>query len=355
MKKKTFKRLVAVMLVLIMTMGMWACGKTESNSDNGLENENQKDIEAEEYTLSSSFSTDSDSIWYYIKDDETLGKDATISKAFVFKDGEFKIYNFTSEKPYTLGDFAQMMDEEIIQKLEEYQLQEKEKVQARVDELKRYYDILLQSGMLDAPVYALREGDANTRISYDFTAIKADVENNRNELDSFIYPESEDTYQLAIYTDSTGNKTSTESIKYGGLVEVRHARDLINAINEERFDDKTWLDDYDINAEEENDLFYYFFSRLCDINESKGSDSNFYDMYTMGQFNVDMYSAYISDTIDEVVIVNGIDATRGSIQVYDSYYGGYFCEDGKLITRSENTVNFKLDDVGTEGIEVDPK
>ena len=341
-----------------MLMGVVACGKTNntndgsntsntsntSNSDHSLESESQ----AETYTLSSSFSTASDSIWYYVSDDEIIGKDTEILKLFVFKDGELKIHN-NYDGNYSLGDFAKMTDEEIIQTLEEYQAEKEKNIQENVDNLIADYDKLLQMDLdLFDKVVSFED------INFDFTAIKSEIEKAKNECSNFVYPTSEDVYQIAIYTDHTGNTTTKETISYSGIVQVSNASssrfqeiagtlEAIDYMNKEGMTDNTSDEFYDVY------LNYEYLLSLCkDVNE----DGN---TYIASGFGLGSPSAYVSDDPLKINLVNGIDSTRGSTQIYDSYYGGYICEDRYLITRSDNTVNFVLDPVGTEGIEVDPK
>lgn len=197
-------------------------------------------------------------------------------------------------------------------------------------------------------------------INFDFTAIKAEIEKAKNECSNFVYPTSEDVYQIAIYTDHTGNTTTKETISYSGIVQVSNESssqfeniagilEYIDYMNKEGMTDNT-SDEYDdVYANYEYYEYYEYLLSLCkDVNE----DGN---TYIASGFGMGSPSAYVSDDPLKINLVNGIDSTRGSTQIYDSYYGGYICEDRYLITRSDNTVNFVLDPVGTEGIEVDPK
>ena len=342
---KILKRMMTVVLALCMTIGLCACGKAQSSSS-GV----KADKASKETTLSKCFSNDSNSIWYYIDKDDIengVGKDSKILYAYVLKDGKCKRYDINSNK-YTVGDFAQKSDDEIIQTLQETEKENTDKIEKQISDAKKGCDKLLASGVFDN-IINLPDTEYGMKgtIKYDFTGVKKSMEQISEELDSLTYPENQEDFKMAIYTDSTGNKTYREAIVY----------------NYQYIENISTLESLSKYADDSLDMTP---SKICNklgglfvidenmlVNSKAATFTKPITAKAMKDMNI--FKIVTSKSKDDMIVIGAINPPTNAMQIYNSQYDGFICKDGQLITRIDSKQNYVLDSVGTDGIEVDPK
>lgn len=355
----------AGMMAVLISFTTCACGGNSASEIN---------------TLSGSFSADSDSIWYYMDEDAGLGKDGEVESAYVFKDGILKRYEVDGS--YTLGDFAKMSDEEIITSLDELYAEHVAEIQPVFEQEKEVCEQLFEEGMLEdfdidfspgdyteiVRRYLVMTGREAEAYDFDFDIYQFLEDNGLEELMSrscknmSVVKEAMEGYldqlnncdlsetniadcELAVYTDSTGNNTESEIIacKY---------------IKPEKADiARSYFDEYPriLPLVEDYSKEYPEFE-----NEEM---KEYFGVYGVARYVVNDFEADFSEAAsayDRIEIAGPISTAEGSIQVYDSYYGGYYCGSdggsyGYLITRTADKVVFALDEVGAEGVEIDPE
>lgn len=362
MKKKYFKRLVTVTLAIILSLSMCACGKNDGSTIN----------EKKENAASSCFSTDTNAIWYYIEPDNgyVIGKDMEVEQAYVFADGKCNRYDVNGA--YTLGELSQISDEEIIAMLEEncsFPIDSG----SIIGEKEACEQILASEYMEDCTInypleskYGYKPQEQFTYSFENMSVVKEAIEKYKNELDEVIDNRgnvTEAACTLAIYTDSTGNNTSYEEVvfEYTPIRSCGAASTLAEGLSD--IEQDFWAALYVLNNLDE---YITYNTEYYDV-EDLESGFNEYDLLEIVELFGGLPSKYIIEECaidaiikdtksDKIVLINGMDGSTGNAQVYDSYYGGFLCEGyNYLLTRTGENTSFKLDEVGTEGIAVDPK
>ena len=361
------KKFLSFMLACICVLSLVGCGGGNSNDDTGKQDtqkeNNSNSISSTEVNyLSKCFSADADAIWYYVNE---TSKDAEIRFVYICKNGVFKTYrlNDTNIK-ITLGQVAKMTDEEIISLIE----------QEYISYLKN--DFMLEEKIKTAQngytqlMSLIQKGEVGTwkvidnnlvNTAEDGLTIKipiSKIEEYGNQVNNFsanidqLIKKGWGYSVLHIYTDNSGNNTKSENVFIGSY--HPYSRSLLKELLDFARADPNSLTSPGNYGDV--DTLKQFFAITKD--ETGDNQFEYRVLRTMDMFcfEEDNYTFKIS---------NAYDATRGSIQIYDSYYGGYhvsrFCNsyglwsdtDSSLITRVPNQTSFGLDSPGTENILVD--
>lgn len=360
MKRKYLKSMVAAALAASMTLSLCACGKTVRDGDGESKISKETKEEKTEYTLSECFSKEGTNIWYYIDDEYSLGKDARITAVYVFEDGSLIKHSVSGYDGYgyKLGDIAQMSDEEIIAELENVN---QTKQQERLQKLEKdiaVAEAALAQGFLDQP---FTQQDGVRTVWADVTKYKSEFEKYLADLKQYdctqlwkyadlnlrgVLGPVKGDYELAIYTDSTGNHTDYEKLKFN----YYHALYPNSVISFYRAGDSRLFDSNDDSIHMSTaDL-----THICEYKFEPIDSCYVNDYYTLTE-NITYKSAEVEYETAELRFTGALIRNVAGVEVYDSNYGGYNCSGGFFITRIENPTTFKLDDVGAEGIEVDPE
>lgn len=350
MKRKYLKSMVAAALAASMTLSLCACGKTVRDGDGESESGKETKMEKTEYTLSECFSKEGTNIWYYIEDDEIIGKDARIREVYIFNDGALMRYDGYGLK---LGDVAKMSDEEIIAELENYhQSKVQEWVQEQEERISLAEEVLAQ-GYFDQP-YEEEYYGPDDKIWIDVTGYKSEYEKYLEDLKAFDYnmPYQYGTgdaikmeYEIAVFTDPTGNNTEKQAVRFD------YHKATLPSPGVDFYRDET-----------AGKIVLNYSSKYIDNYYGYDINGNHYrGAYILRPLDQIEQYPNEEDTSCTYEFTGVYDTTRGGFQVYDSNYGGYICEDwwacegGSFITRLEKNMSFKLDDVRAEGILVDPE
>lgn len=340
MKNKVLKKLVMLVLALSMVITLCACGG-DSSATNGSEgnkgSESSKDSQAvgesetekEEIIRVSECFNKENLIWYQT---DGTGKNAEIESVLIYKDGKLYRYGgfidddfFWGEEKLTLGDVAKLSDEEVIEKVENmvYSIL-KEAIEAE----KAAGDVILSQ---------ITSGQENYVITL-FERVKfvmpvSMLQKYYDSLDSYL---TLDMFavdaKFALYTDETGNDIAYETLKFYG--------DRITSVSS-------------------------FFRDIVDGNTTNGK------WKPVGEFDED-YGNWLEWKLEKIresriykyssegAMYGHTMIQGGTYEVYDSTYGGF--EWGAkgmgyyyLLTRADKNVSFKIDLMGTEGVEIDPE
>lgn len=353
--RQVIKKVTALTLILVMGLSLAACGSKEDNGNGTKEgNGNRRDEEqVEEYALSECFSTDCDSIWYLTQND-AKGKDSEVDCIFVSSGGTMHIYDVDD---YKLGDFSQMTDEEIISMLEADEnasiqpfTEKAETDIARCDELIANLPDTMEFN--EFGFSGIISGFENIK-----TALQAYRDSISSLLDVDVIGENDlSDVQYAVYTDSTGNNVSDEKIEVSYTYysfhhgETSFLEDLegMRTLYEQRLQGAEWsdVDDDSLIVMASGPNFQYtevtgdvYELNLTGINDEVMDDAQ--------------YSINKEDRSEKI---ENITTGLSTFQVYDSYYGGYYCEGYEqcLITRTALDSRFILDDLNTDNIMIDP-
>lgn len=375
-------------VALCGAMLLTGCGNSGSEKDSGGFGKNK----ITEQSLSSAFSTDNDTIWYFIDTSEShkaLGKDSYPSKYFISNNGEFTYYSFANEKvPYSLGELSQMTDDEIIEALESTKSSDSSDTETKIALCNQAIDTVDQ--------VASEYSDIDDRLSdygesYTISEIREGLEKYKNYLETTGENDTINEYGLesyALYTDSTGNNVMTEGIAYSNTYTVQVVSDADSDLEYIRdvIDNVESYINEEIKVKCAEDILNDVFSSYPEYADSFTLPDEIVDEMIEG--NDDAYNAYMEDAADcaadwmlAEMIASGLashakqfmvddfspisnkkfsyvrDIQTGlqNAQVYDSWYGGYRCEDGYLVTRTDENVNFVLDSLDTPNAVIDPK
>lgn len=350
MKRKLLLLLCAATCVLLLT----ACGKDKETGGEGI---------GKQKTLSSVFSMDNNAIWYFVDTSESskknLGKDSYPDEYYIFNNGELTYYYFSDETvPYSLGELSQMTDEEIITLLESMSNEssdnsnrQSEKLEAcnqtiaLMEQVSEYSEQI--DSMLPLHGYSGTVSDA-----------KALLEQCKGILESTNESDTGRIYSLkgfALYTDSTGNNVMSEDIAYGYIRSLSPS-DRVN-FDFEGFNEalSATLEELEVNLAEMEE----YYENLQDDSYQYEDEQRLMEplMLLMTDLcDVENQGNIIwEEQAEGISYIEDISGGLTNTQVYDSYYGGYRCKDGYLVTKTDEKTTFVLDNLDTPNIVIDPK
>ena len=373
-EKDMKKKIISIILSLFCVISLVACGNSAvtENSDNEDKqdapsyNESHEISATETNYLSECFSKNTDAIWYKVSD---TSKDTQINGIYIFRDGTLRVFGFNNtDISFTLGQAAQMTDDEIISFVEQ--------------EYTKYYEEELNVERIKKECNEIRNLISNNQLgtwqivddtlvnrANDGRTVKIPVsmideyerllDNKSSIIEELVKGEAK--YDFHLFSDDSGNYTDAEHI-----IIQRTKLNIGNFLG----------------------AFLYFASE--DPNSLNGDPNcNNGDLSTLERFfeiaevqDGDREPEYIVTGVKEnpftkevrykLRIGTAYDAIRGSIPIYDAFYGGYhithyndlylwnnkyednwFEDDSSLLTRVVDQTTFELDSIGTEGIGVD--
>ena len=112
------KKILSIVLTGLMMLSLSACGNS-SNSDNGSATSDNQEQEQEPM----SEALESRGIWFRVSGKETIAKDDSVNGISTFEDGMVTAYALNN-LGYTIGDFKGMTDDEILDEVAEYKVEE---------------------------------------------------------------------------------------------------------------------------------------------------------------------------------------------------------------------------------------
>ena len=337
MKRKLLLLLCATTCLLSL---LTACGKDtqtdgQSNGNTNVKEESSEGQAENQETLSSAFSIDKNAIWYFIDTSESgtksLGKDSYPRRYYIFQNGTLAVYGFADETvPYSLGELSKMTDEEIIAALESTRTSNSDNSNS---ELEICNQAIASVEKLSGYSEQVNDLLAEYGASYTISELKEYLEQYKNLLETASDSDTTRTYSLegyALYTDSTGNNVVTEGIAYSYDFQDNSAHINVNGII---------------------DLDYIFDDEgYPDINDRLSRCVS----YLVWELSIsEIPSIGIAGT--NVVYIEDISSGLQNAQVYDAWFGGYRCENGYLVTRTEENTKFVFDSLDTPNVMIDPK
>lgn len=377
------KRLAGMALVMLMTAASLAgCGdvpEAEEAAGNGttestpMSAENPQTTKKGTYTMSEAFGQKGTHIWYMVEEmGGSIGKDSNVTTIYVVQDGQVQVYDYS----FSLGELAQLTDEEILEKLAEKAAETEERDRETVKEALEIAELALAEPWFDG-VFLSPYTDEGFFCFYDFSACKAEYEQYKTDLENYEWTVPGGSYNLCIYTDSTDTKTATEAVKFENTAS---AIPQYRTIEFEIVDGQIYCNHY--NGELSS---YYGFGGLLEGNygyeEADPPTPNMEQIKEILERDLTAENWELSFEFIEFVpyedshytspepsgsghkyIATGpVNAPEDGIQVYTSFYNGFSVggdgsrRDGSLITRIDGKVNFLLDEAGTKGIVLDDK
>lgn len=411
MMKKLLRKITAAAVVVCMVAVLAACGDEQTGNEDPQTSGRVDSAKADEpeevsYTLSEAFAREGTQIWYEIFADrgEIIGKDTKIGCVYVLTNGELQIFdyrNILKASWHTLGELEQINDEDIIAILEN---DKKEYGQERVSGRLEIARKLLEEGFFDGLHEGMYyEGGVVLRVwRYDLSSYRSLFEQYAADLESYEIAIKNTSYNLHIYTDSTGNNTKEEewvvncdSIGMPSFSEVwfgDFSKDWF--MNEDEIRSKMNLGDipgwsfgswsvskddtitefglWSVSKdgtpiESEDERFDYYFDSSVDWQEwlqtvlEDPQIQEYRKTSNEPEMRISLY-AFNGDTVEyndgwyntDFYTLNLLGSVYSNYQIYDSYYGGYRLKnDSYLLTRTGALTTFTLDPVGTEGVAVD--
>lgn len=112
------KKILSIVLTGLMMLSLSACGNS-SNSDNGSATPDNQEQEQEPM----SEALESRGVWFRVSGKETIAKDDSVNGVYTFEDGMVTVYALNN-LGYTIGDFKEMSDDEILDEVAEYKIDE---------------------------------------------------------------------------------------------------------------------------------------------------------------------------------------------------------------------------------------
>lgn len=319
------KSIVTIILVMIAALSLVACGGTQDTSEDSQNSNDDSNSmsNVSGRTPSECFLGQTDGIWY-LPQKPSVAKDTEIRCIFVVSNGMAQVYDYSvmrnrrgAEIEYhTLGELSKMTDEQIISMLEdEYKLY----IEARQEELRQDIMRLEQ--------YIACEGEFACETPMDEETIvqakKCIEEMKKYQFDTV---NKAGKCEVAIYTDSTGNNTDTQQLTIPYRVQrSTYVQDLYFS--------------YEFNDEGDWEMLWEgtAFPTEFVLKEAEEEIKN----YTLQIVGIEYGDPY------EIALTQ--------YQVYDSYYSGFATKDSIFYTRVEHgSPEFYLDEVGAEGVVVDP-
>lgn len=359
------KRIMLFPLLLVMVL-LCGCGQT-----NGAGKDMTLSKAIEKYQL-----------WYEIKPDSDYlhGKDSQVKAVYYIQNGSATRYGMSDlDLDYTLGNFAKMSDEEIIDLLENTQ-KDVNDWEKKAEEDIAYCEQCISSGVFsgdytyefdynylddegysylllqisddfDFDIFIETSGREHASdkvvVHLDASAVKTEFEDAlqqlKNDKNTFENMNTKPTF--AIFTDSSGNQPCSEvlRIENGRLhYESGHADLLPGKTNDEQLNQiikllmEGWKYGKVVSYNEKEIVCQMRFDTLEELQNCLGGHTD--------QFHA-------SDALVEVSYA------CTPFTVYDSQYGGYSFTDAPedaFVTRVDKNVNFVIDDLHTTGIEIDP-
>lgn len=337
--KNTFKKLVMLVLALSMIFTLCACGGDSSatngsESNKGSESDKNSQVVGESETekevkirVSECFNKENQ-IWYQT---DGTGKDAEIESVLIYKNGKLYRYGgfiddgfFWDEEKLTLGDVAKLSDEEAIEKVENmvYSVL-KETIEAE----KAAGDTIFSQITSGQENYVITLNDIKYVMPVSILQKYYDSLDSYLSLDMFVV-----NAKFALYTDETGNDIAYETLKFYGD-RITSVSSFFRELGKGYVSDGKWEPVGEFDEEYAN-----------------------YREYTLQKIRESSIYKYSSEgAMYGHTMIQG-----GTYEVYDSTYGGF--EWGAkgmgyyyLLTRADKNVSFKLDLMGTEGVEIDPE
>ncbi len=369
------KKLAGMALVMLMTATSLAgCGnapEAKEAAGNGttesapMSAENPQTTKKGTYTLSEAFGQKGTHIWYMVEEmGGNIGKDSSIREIFVVQDGQVQAYNYSC----SLGELAQLTDEEILEKLDEKAAEMEERTKEPLKEALEIANLALAQPWFEGLDWRWDEGEG-LYFFYDFSAWKTEYEQYKTDLENYqqAVPGS---YHLCIYTDSTGTKTATEAIKFDNtLFEMPECRDPkfeiidgqiccfeggIKFMGESLWESPT---DMSVYADPGTENLEQIKEVLERETAADGRPAGFIEYIGIDSLNI----LSVGSGGYKYIATGPVNAPEDGIQVYTSFYNGFSVggdgswRDGSLITRVDGKVNFLLDEAGTKGIVMDDK
>lgn len=344
MKRKLLLLLCVVTCLLSL---LTACGKDKETGSQGNGNSNAKKESSEEQaenqkTLSSVFSTDNNAIWYFVDTSESstknLGKDSYPYDYYIFNNGELTYYSFSEATvPYSLGELSQMTDEEIITALEAIRSESSNNSDGQSKKLEECNQTIALMEQVSEYSEQINSMLPEFGISGTFSDAKAHLEQCKSILESTNESDTGTTYSLkgfALYTDSTGNNVLSEDIAYG-YIRSLSPTGRVNFDFEGFNEELSYVLEHDGYQEIDIEWLTQLLMPLCDV-ENQGDIIR-------------------EEQAEGISYIEDISGGLTNAQVYDSYYGGYRCKDGYLVTRTDENTIFVLDSLDTPNIVIDPK
>ncbi len=325
------------------------------------------------YTLSEALGQKGTHIWYFTKDmGGSIGKDSNVETIYVVQDGQVQVYDYS----FSLGELAQLTDEEILEKLAEKAAETEEKDRQTVKEALEIAELALAEPWFDGVVLSPHMGDGFFCL-YDFSACKAEYEQYKTDLENYEWTVPGDSYSLCIFTDSTGTKTATEAVKFGSTASmIPQYKDIEFKIS----DGQIYCDYYESHLEsydcygglrEGNHVYEEADPPTPNMEQIKEIlENNITAEYWEYSFEFIEFVPYKdhyytspdpSSSWHKYTATGPVNAPEDGIQVYTSFYNGFAVEgngsrnDGSLITKVDGKVKFLLDEAGTKGIVMDDK
>lgn len=356
MKKKLLIALTGVMMLASFS----ACGEKEeaattiesgavakSDSVDQPDKSDKKDKEA--LTLSEAFNPSAGNIWYFVQE-QSYGKDAGVKQAYLFEDGKLYVYDLDGK---TLGDIAQMSDEEVISMLhtEGYicDIAGGGYTSSMLDEIaKEGCNILpelyvnISEDLVNYPEKSVdiydEESDNLNKIAEIDNMYGIEFYKTISEIVSKTNPEDicyDSDYTFGIYTDSTGNSVDTMSIqiqRFDGLNSLI-LREVVSKREKDKYNQVYTSEDY----------FLYI--------------NNMVNYYDIDVNNVSSFDPCARVPEEELIKIYA--PLENPVQVYDSYFNGFSSDFGGMqaafVTKCDESTTFALDSMGTDGIEIDPE
>lgn len=345
MKRKLLLLLCAAMCVLSL---LTACGKDKETGGQGNGNSNVKKESGEEQaenqkTLSSVFSTDNNAIWYFVDTSEShtknLGKDSYPHEYYIFNNGELTYYGFADETvPYSLGELSQMTDAEIITALEAIRNESSDDSDTQSKELEACNQTIALMEQVSEYSEQIDSMLPEYGISGTVSDAKALLEQCKSILESTNESDTGITDSLkgfALYTDSTGNNVLSEDIAYGYIRSLSPSGRVDFNFEEFNGSLSSVFENYGDDIQSLTGTLAHLLAPLCDV-ENQGDIIR-------------------EEQTERISYIEDISSGLTNAQVYDSYYGGYRCKDGYLVTRTDENTIFVLDSLDTPNIVIDPK
>lgn len=401
-------------LLLVLTF-ITGCSKQGENTQVLDQNEthtieaeaNEKDIEEPKLshetarTLSEHFTAHDQRVWYLLDDNPRDGKDADVDDIIVVENGIAQIY----EAPYelsTLGEIAKISDDEVIQltkaRLDELVTERKGQITERLNDFKSKYlmeeiftnpldqgyvmeanyskefaiaYLLSQYSEFDSVSELIGKIDAMSENEYFETQVfesivlETDVTELMKILDDeyitnldVVIEHNEPAVQFGVLTDSTGNTVSQGLIKF---VRLGFADFQMDPLQYQLTNLSGEMNDF---FDVEN-VVYDELSKTLVIKKKLITSVGNKDMIEVLAMSSPRYTTMkvLANQVSKYYPGPTAPDDYVPITVYDSNFDGFYLSgvneevklDKAVITRSDKGELFELDEIGADGVEIDPK
>lgn len=343
MKKSIVKFICAGLCLGLLTGCSSSKNESTSSSDNNIVEDEvtteSTQSEQTSVTLKQAIDSDERTIWLMVNDVEE-GKDADVVSMVLSQSGKLTVIDLGYD--YKLGDFAKLNDDEIIDTVYNNLVQKNDE---NISEILAVTTASIETIPTDDEYVSLTGRNISEyldgRISgeYSLDAFKKDMTDIKADLEQIKYPtleELESPYKIGVYTDPSGNNTETEMIAY---YEKQLYPGMVASM---ALETKSIQSDSDDSIDWQEKDYWILEEFVCET-------YNIYEESTAVLSQIKLYP-------DSIKITG---TTYSPIQVYDSYYSGFCVESDfhadadYMLCRINTDVQFSLDEVGTEGIEID--